>query len=107
MNKKKKMIICFVLGMVGCLCFGGGDWLMVYGNTAHTGELYWLTQGIIGISPVRNAIAMALAFPVLSATQNAKSGKPRDKAKLSGINQHKADCYAVCCVSQVVYPAQC
>jgi hypothetical protein len=44
---------------------------------------------------------------MLSATQNAKSGKPRDKAKLSGINQHKADCYAVCCVSQVVYPAQC
>lgn len=43
---------------------------------------------------------------VLSATQNAKSGKPRDKPKLSGINQHKADCYAVCCVSQVVYPAR-
>lgn len=36
MNKKKKMIICFVLGMVGCLCFGGSDWLMVYGDTAHT-----------------------------------------------------------------------
>lgn len=44
---------------------------------------------------------------VLSATQNAKSGKPRDKPKLSGINQYKADCYAVCCVSQVVYPARC
>ncbi len=43
---------------------------------------------------------------MLSATQNAKSGKPRDKPKLSGINQHKADCYAVCCVSQMVYPAQ-
>lgn len=44
---------------------------------------------------------------LLSATQNAKSGKRRDKPKLSGINQHKADCYAVCCVSQVVYPARC
>lgn len=44
---------------------------------------------------------------LLSATQNAKSGKPRDKPKLSGINQHKADCYAVCCVSQVVHPARC
>lgn len=44
---------------------------------------------------------------LLSATQNAKSGNPRDKPKLSGINQHKADCYAVCCVSQVVYPARC
>lgn len=43
---------------------------------------------------------------MLSATQNAKSGKRRDKPKLSGINQHKADCYAVCCVSQVVYPAR-
>lgn len=47
------------------------------------------------------------AHQVLSATQNAKSGKPRDKPKLGGINQHKADCYAVCCVSQVVYPARC
>lgn len=63
MNKKKKMIICFVLGMVGCLCFGGGDWLMVYGDTVHTGELFWLTQGVIEISPTRNAFAMALAFP--------------------------------------------
>lgn len=67
------------------------------------------------------ALSMSLAFDkfskdrfysllgelVLSATQNAKSGKPRDKPKLSGINQHKADCYAVCCVSQVVYPARC
>ena len=52
-------------------------------------------------------IAKSKAETVLSATQNAKSGKPRDKPKLSGINQHKADCYAVCCVSQVVYPARC
>lgn len=48
-----------------------------------------------------------IILPLLSATQNAKSGKPRDKPKLGGINQHKADCYAVCCVSQVVYPARC
>lgn len=63
MSKKKKMIICFVLGMVGCLCFGGGDWLMMYGDSTYTGELYCLTQGVIGISPTRNAFAMALAFP--------------------------------------------
>ena len=63
MNKKKKMIICFILGTVGCLCFGGGDWLMMFGDTAHTSELYWLTQGVTEISPQRNALAMALAFP--------------------------------------------
>lgn len=51
-------------------------------------------------------LARSYSAPLLSATQNAKSGKRRDKPKLSGINQHKADCYAVCCVSQVVYPAR-
>ena len=57
-----------------------------------------------------NALQKQCGFDLsllLSATQNAKSGKRRDKPKLSGINQHKADCYAVCCVSQVVYPARC
>lgn len=49
---------------------------------------------------------LAVLKGMLSATQNAKRGKRRDKPKLSGINQHKADCYAVCCVSQVVYPAR-
>ena len=63
MNKKKKMMICFILGAVGCLCFGGGDWLMMYGDPSYTGELYWLTKGVTEISPQRNALAMALAFP--------------------------------------------
>lgn len=53
-----------------------------------------------------SSLTVTAVKKLLSATQNAKSGKRRDKPKLSGINQHKADCYAVCCVSQVVYPAR-
>ena len=74
-------------------------------------SIYWKPTIIWVIDECRvmNKISMERKGirPMLSATQNAKSGKPRDKPKLSGINQHKADCYAVCCVSQVVYPARC
>ena len=78
---------------------------------------FWGACGIVGVGKSDKVITggASKALPerckqkirrLLSATQNAKSGKRRDKPKLSGINQHKADCYAVCCVSQVVYPAR-
>ena len=51
--------------MLGCLCFGSGDWLMLYGDTAHDGSVYWLTQGAVKIPAWRNTLAMALAFPGL------------------------------------------
>lgn len=60
---KKKITIAMVLGMLGCLCYGGGDWLMIYGDTAHASALYWLTTGAAGIAPWRNSLAMFLAFP--------------------------------------------
>ena len=43
--EKRKITIALVCGMLGCLCFGSGDWLMLYSDTAHDGTLYWLTQG--------------------------------------------------------------
>ena len=48
--------------MLGCLCYGGGDWLMLYGDTARDGTLYWLTHGVARIPAWRNTLAMALAF---------------------------------------------
>lgn len=30
-NRKRVLIISFLFGMLGCLCFGSGDWLMMYG----------------------------------------------------------------------------
>jgi hypothetical protein len=38
----KKMTASLICGMLGCLCYGGGDWLMMYGDTAHDGSVYWL-----------------------------------------------------------------
>ena len=63
MTKKKKMLIAFLLGIVGCLCFGTGDWLMAYGDAAHCGKVWWLTEGVANISSTRNSIAMFIAFP--------------------------------------------
>ena len=33
MQKSKHMTLALLCGMLGCLCFGGDDWLMIYGDT--------------------------------------------------------------------------
>ena len=60
---KKYMKTALLCGMLGCLCYGGGDWLMMYGNPACHGTLSWLTEGIAVIPQGRYNLAMALAFP--------------------------------------------
>ena len=60
---KKTLALAMICGILGCFCYGGGDWLMIYGNTASSGELFWLTQGASQIAPWRNGLAMFLAFP--------------------------------------------
>ena len=61
--KKQKMTAALICGMLGCLCYGGGDWLMLSGDTARDGTLHWLTHGAARIPAWRNTLAMALAFP--------------------------------------------
>ncbi len=57
---RKVALLC---GILGCLCYGGGDWLMMYGNPAYHGTLSWLTEGVAAIPQWRYSLAMALAFP--------------------------------------------
>lgn len=51
--------------MLGCILMASGDRLMVYGDISHSGELYWLTEGVKNISPERNSLAMLTAFPAI------------------------------------------
>lgn len=60
---KKSIKAALICGLLGCLCYGGGDWLMMYGDPSHTGSLSWLTMGVAGIPQWRFNLAMALAFP--------------------------------------------
>ena len=62
-SNSKSLIAAFIFGMAGCICFGSGDWLMVYGNTNADGTIYWLTDGVANIASWRNTLAMLLAFP--------------------------------------------
>ena len=62
-REQKKRTAALLCGLLGCLCFGAGDWLMLYGDTAYSGSLPWLTVGAAQIAPWRNTLAMALAFP--------------------------------------------
>lgn len=61
--QRKKILAALLCGMLGCICFGAGDWLMLYGDTAYTGNISWLTEGAAQIAPWRNALAMLLSFP--------------------------------------------
>ncbi len=60
---KKHPKAALLCGILGCLCYGGGDWLMMYGNPVHHGALSWLTEGVSAIPQWRFNLAMALAFP--------------------------------------------
>ena len=60
---KNSMKILLICGMLGCLCYGGGDWLMLYGDPSYDGSLLWLTSGAARIAQWRYDLAMALAFP--------------------------------------------
>ena len=61
---KRKTILALICGMLGCLCFGGGDWLMIYGDTGiHADAVSWLTNGASEIPLWRQDLAMVLAFP--------------------------------------------
>lgn len=61
--KQRNRTLALCCGMLGCICFGAGDWLMLYGDTSCQGELFWLTEGAAQIPPWRNGLAMLLAFP--------------------------------------------
>lgn len=65
MGNKRNMSVALICGLLGCLCMGAGDWLMLYGDTAHNGEVFWLTEGAAAIPAWRNGLAMALAFPAV------------------------------------------
>ena len=43
--KSKTKLKTLIAGLLGCLCFGGGDWLMMYGDPTFEGKLKWLTIG--------------------------------------------------------------
>lgn len=62
-SQNKKMIIALICGILGCFCYGGGDWLMMYGDPSHSGKYIWLTIGTAGIPQWRYILAMVLAFP--------------------------------------------
>ena len=63
--REKRIKIVLLLGMLGCVLMGTGDWLMLYGDPTATGAAFWLTEGAARIPAWRNALSMALAFPAV------------------------------------------
>lgn len=63
MLAKRKRVAALICGLLGCLCFGSGDWLMLCGDPAYTGKVYWLTEGVRHIPQWRFDLSMALALP--------------------------------------------
>ena len=82
-NMQKIYLIC---GLLGCLCFGGGDWLMIYGDPSCSGTISWLTAGTAIIPQWRYNLSMAMAFPgimfygiALFAVENYIAGEKERK----------------------------
>ena len=65
MMDNRKKVAALICGMFGCVFLGGGDWLMMYGNTAYRGQIYWLTEGVAQIPSWRNSLSMLVAFPAV------------------------------------------
>ncbi len=65
MTNRKKLSAALACGLLGCLCMGTGDWLMLYGDPVYDGTLRWLTRGAAAIPAWWNGIAMALSFPAV------------------------------------------
>lgn len=63
MEDNQKRMWALAAGLLGCLCYGGGDWLMMYGDPTYAGGLNWLTLGTAAIPQWRYTLAMVLAFP--------------------------------------------
>lgn len=60
---RRTLSAAMICGILGCLCYGGGDWLMMYAGGTSTSSLFWLVDGIAEVAPWRNSLAMLLAFP--------------------------------------------
>lgn len=63
MVNKQNNTVALICGILGCLCYGSGDWLMMYGDPSYIGKLSWLTTGTSNIPVWRYDLAMFLAFP--------------------------------------------
>ncbi|MCR5098402.1 MAG: hypothetical protein K6B14_05585 [Lachnospiraceae bacterium] len=63
MYSRTRNLWALICGVFGCLCYGSGDWLMMYGDPSHMGKLIWLSVGTAQIPQWRYVLAMALAFP--------------------------------------------
>ena len=61
----KKTVILMICGLVGCVCMGASDWLMIFGDATYEGELAWLTVGVSQMEPWRTSVALFFAFPAV------------------------------------------
>ena len=59
-EKIKSSLIC---GILGCICYGTGDWLMIYGDSNSSSKLIFLTKGTANIPQWRYSISLFLSFP--------------------------------------------
>ena len=59
-EKIKSSLIC---GILGCICYGTGDWLMIYGDSNSSSKLIFLTKGTANIPQWRYSLSLFLSFP--------------------------------------------
>ena len=61
---RKKLSTSLICGIIGSLCYGFGDWIMIYGDPVKLANLKLsiLTKGTANISQWRYSLSMLMAF---------------------------------------------
>ena len=59
----KFIALMLLLGAIGCICFGVGDYFLVYGNTEATADLYFMTVCTSTMPELANNNALLLMIP--------------------------------------------
>ena len=74
---KKTLALAMICGILGCFCYGGGDWLMIYGDTTSSGELFWLTQGASWVIMVSEVLMLPVFLYWFYVVVRGKTTLPR------------------------------
>ena len=65
MNDKNihKVNLYIKYGILGSLCYGFGDWIIIYGDPTHSSDLKFFTNGTANIPQWRYSLSMFIVFP--------------------------------------------
>lgn len=60
---RRRAVLSLGTGLAGAVLIVLSDWLMIFGDAAYDGELFWLTEGVKNIPAWRSTLALVIFLP--------------------------------------------